>query len=408
MTAADAVALVLARNPALAESGHAVEASRARAGQSRSGYLPSAEAEATYVFLAPVSVFDLPGESIKVFPNSNYDGHLGVRQTIYDFQRTSSQVSLADSRIAIAEDSRDALKRDLAVRAAETFYAVLFLRRSIEVQDEQVRTLGEHLAITRKKADAGTATRLDELTTQVRVAAAQNVKISLENNLRSAEIMLRKLAALPTDAPLDLRGEFSPAPVSFSRDSLLQAALAGRIEAKGTEDALRSAGAALRAAGASDAPSLSASMTYGVKNGYIPNIDVLRGNLAAAVDFRIPIFDGNRTRSMEEEATAVLHAAESRKEEVALTIQAEVDQAIADLTAANERVSIAETNIRQADLAASNARLRYDAGSISNLDLLDAETAIAQARLTNLQALYDMVTGTIRLRRATGSPVTGG
>jgi len=408
LSAGDAVALVLARNPALVESARSIDASRARAEGSRSGYLPSAEAEATYVFLAPVSVFDLPGESIKVYPNSNWDGHIGVRQTIYDFQKTSAQVGLADSRIALAEDSREAVKRDLEVRAAETFYAILFLRRSIEVQDEQVRTLGEHLAITRRKAEAGTATQLDELTTQVRVAAAQNVKITLENNLRSQEIMFRKLAALPQDAPLDFRGEFSPSTIPANRDSLLRAALAGRIEARSAEDALVTARAGLHAAGATDAPSLSASVMYGAKNGFIPNINVLRGNVTAVVDFHYPIFDGNRTRSMEEEATAALMAAESRKQETMLMIQSDVEMAISDLTAAGERVSVSETNMRQADLAAANARLRYSAGSISNLDLLDAETAVAQARLTNLQARYDEVTGTIRLRRATGSPVTGG
>jgi outer membrane protein TolC len=234
------------------------------------------------------------------------------------------------------------------------------------------------------------------------------VKIGLENNLRSAEITLRRLAVLPSDAPLDLRGEFSPAVFPLDRDSLKKAALTGRIEARSADDALASARAQQRAAGANDAPSLNASLLYGVKNGYIPNLDVLRGNIVGVVDLRIPIFDGNRTRSMEEEATATLHAAESRKQGVALMIQAEVDQALSELTAAGERVSVSETNINQADLAVKNARLRYNAGSLSNLDLLDAETAVAQARLTNLQALYDVVTGTIRLRRATGSPVTGG
>ncbi len=407
LTVGDAVALVLSRNPALAESAHAIEASRARAGLSRSGYLPTAEVEATYVFLAPVSVFDLPGESIKVFPYNNYDGHVGVRQTIYDFQRTSSQAGLADSRVTLAEDSREAVKRDLAVRAAETFYAILFLRRSIEVQQEQVRTLGEHLAITHRKAEAGTATQLDELTTQVRVAAAQNVKIGLDNSLRSAEIALRGLAALASNSPLDLRGDFTIAGPPPDRDSLLNSALAGRIEARTANDALASARALERAAGASDAPSLSASLAYGVKNGYIPNLDVLRGNVVGALSLRVPIFDGNRTGSMEEEATAAMRQAESRKLEVALMIQAEVDQAISDIRAANERISVSQTNISQADLAAANARLRYDAGSISNIDLLDAETAVAQARLTNLQALYDIVTGTIRLHRATGQGEPG-
>jgi len=407
LTAAGAVELVLRNNPALEEARHAIDASRARADQSRSGYLPQAEAEASYVFLAPVSVFDLPGESIKVYPDNNYDGHVGIRQTIFDFQKTSSQVSLADARTVVAEDMREVVKRDLGVRAAETFYAILLLRRSIEVQDAQVATLREHLDITRKKAAAGTATQLDELTTQVRVAAAQNVKIGLENRLRDAETAFRTLAVLPPGTPLAFQGDFASGVPPLERDSLLRAALAERVEAKGANDALAAARAQQRAASASDAPSLSASFMYGFKNGFIPNIDALRGNIVAGVDFRLPIFDGNRTRGLEDEAAANVEAAASRKQQVDLMIQADVEQAIAGLTAAAERVTIAETNINQADLAVKNARLRYEAGSLSNLDLLDAETELAQARLTHLQAQYDVVAGTIRLHRATGSPAIG-
>ena len=405
LTASAAVELVLRNNPALEEARHAIDASRARADQSRSGYLPVAEAEASYVYLAPLSVFDLPGESIRVYPNSNYDGHVGVRQTLFDFEKTSSQVSLADARTVMAEDSREGVKRDLGVRAAETFYAILLLRRSIEVQDAQVATLREHLDITRKKAAAGTATQLDELSTQVRVAAAQNVKIGLENRLRDAETAFRALAVLPPGTPLEFQGDFVATVPSLERDSLLRTAMADRIESKSADDVLAAARAQQRVASASDAPSLNASVMYGFKNGYIPNIDVLRGNLAAAVDFRLPIFDGHRSRGMEEEAAANFEAATARKQQVDLMIQADVEQAIAGLTAATDRVKISETNINQADLAVKNARLRYEAGSLSNLDLLDAETELAQARLTNLQALYDVVAGTIRLHRAIGSPV---
>ncbi|HUI08986.1 MAG TPA: TolC family protein [Bacteroidota bacterium] len=405
LTAADAVELVLTNNPALEEARHTIDASRARADQSRSGYLPVAEAEASYVYLAPLSVFDLPGESIRVFPNSNYDGHVGVRQTLFDFQKTSSQVSLADARTVMAEDTREAVKRDLGVRAAETFYAILLLRRSIEVQNEQVTTLQEHLDITRKKAAAGTATQLDELSTQVRVAAAQNVKIGLENRLRDAETAFRALAVIPPGTPLEFQGDFTASVPSLGRDSLLKAGLVERIEAKSADDGLAAARAQQNAASASDAPSLNASVMYGFKNGYIPNIDVMRGNVVAAVDLHLPIFDGNRTRGMEEEATANYEAAAARKRQVDLMIQADIDQAIAGLNAASDRVNISETNINQADLAVKNARLRYEAGSLSNLDLLDAETELAQARLTNLQAQYDVVAGMIRLHRATGSPV---
>jgi len=90
LTLHDAIALVLERNPALRESLHAIEGSKARSALSRSGYLPNASVDASYVYLAPLSIFTLPGGSIKVFPDNNWDGHIGIQQTLYDFSKTAS------------------------------------------------------------------------------------------------------------------------------------------------------------------------------------------------------------------------------------------------------------------------------------------------------------------------------
>jgi outer membrane protein TolC len=50
--------------------------------------------------------------------------------------------------------------------------------------------------------------------------------------------------------------------------------------------------------------------------------------------------------------------------------------------------------------------LRYDAGTVSNLDLLDAETDLSQAKLNHLQALYDGVMSNLQRRRALGLSAT--
>ena len=86
-------------------------------------------------------------------------------------------------------------------------------------------------------------------------------------------------------------------------------------------------------------------------------------------------------------------------------IQADVEQAVTEFRAAAERVSVTEVNIRQAQLAVQTAQLRYEAGTVPNLDVLDALTDQTQARLTNLQARYDEVITGFRLRRAIGAPV---
>jgi len=150
---------------------------------------------------------------------------------------------------------------------------------------------------------------------------------------------------------------------------------------------------------------LNALVSYGVKNGYVPNIDVLRGNILAGIELKIPVLDGDRSRSMEQEAAALVRAAEARKNETDLMIQGDVEQAIVEAKAAAERVKVTAVNIEQADLAVRTARLRYEAGTVPNLDLLDALTDQTQARLTNLQSLYDAVLSSFRLRRAVGAPL---
>jgi outer membrane protein len=404
LTLQELVQRVTAQNPALAEAAHAIEASVARVEQSRSPKLPTVGVDAGYEFLSPVAEFEFGGNAIKVFPENNYDAHVGVRQTLYDFQKTNAQVTLAGKRVTLAQDSRQALERDLSFRTAELFYGILFLRRSVEVQADQIATLEAHLEIAKKKVTSGSATPLDAMTTQVRVAAAQSLQVTLESTMHKQEIALRKLAALPPEDGLALRGAFAPQPVALAPDSLLAAARARRVEAQAAKDAVDAAKAQEAAAHCNDAPSLHANLAYGFKNGYVPNIDVLRGNVAAGLDVQVPLFDGHRTRGMEAEALAVRHAAEARQQDVDLGIQADVQQALSDVEAAEERVRITQVNIQQADAAVESARLRYAAGSLSNLDLLDAVTDRAQARLTNLQARYEWVLGRLALRRAVGSP----
>ncbi len=407
LTLRNAVELVLARNPAIQEAVHMVDGARARVVQSRSGYFPSVDVDATYTYLTPVSELSFFGTNFEVFPANNYDGHIGVRQLLFDFSKTGRAVDLADSRVSLADDGLATIRRDLSFRSAESFYRILFLHRSIAVQSEEIRTLNEHLLTARKRIASGTATQLDALTTEVRVAAARTQEINLESSLSRDEIAFRGLASLPPEAPLNFKGEFAPEVQSLNQDSLIAVARAGRIEAVAASHAVSTAEIQQKVAGSNDNPSLNAIFAYGVKNGYIPNLDAWRGNIVAGVELKVPIFDGSKTSGMEAEAAANLQAAESRRQTVDLGIQSDVQQAVSDVQASIEKLQVSEINVEQASLALETARLRYEAGTVANLDLLDAETAFAQAKLTNLEALYEYVINSLHLRRATGSPVIG-
>jgi outer membrane protein len=407
LTVVEAVSLVLARNPAVQEASQGVAAANARVDLSRGGYLPSADIDAGYTLLEPIAQIEFGGIGFKLYPANNFDAHIGIRQPLFDFSRTSSQVDLATTGVDLANDARESLRRDLTFRTIETFCTILLLRKSVEVQDEQIRTLNEHLSTTQKKIATGTATQLDALSTQVRVAAAQTVRINLSTSLQRSEIALRRLMSLPQEATLNLHEQFSYDVISLNDDSLTAIALRDRIEEKASQHAIAWAEAQIRVARFSDNPSLKVYAVYGVKNGLMPNLDVLRGNLAAGAELRIPILDGRRATGMEEEAEALLEREHAKERGVDLMIRAEVKQAAAEMRASLEKLGVSRVNIDRADKALENARLRYEAGTVQNIDLLDATTERAQAKLTLLQALYDVVISSYQLRRAVGTTAFG-
>lgn len=404
LSVSQAVHRVLERNPAIAQAKQNVQASEARVLQSTSGWYPDVATSASYTFLAPVASLSFPGLGLfKLFPANNYDAHIGGRYTVYDFGKTDATVDLNRSRVQSMLDAVDLTSSNLAYQTIGVFYSILFLKRGIQVQDEQIEALDQHLITTQRRLAAGTATDFDVLTTKVRVAASQNQKVELENALRKQQAVLSQLLGLPPGTRVELRGDFEQTSVPANSDSLLHAAISQRTEVKLALDAEHSAQLQEKLASLGHKPSLKVNVSYGLKNGYIPDLDVLRGNWVANVNAEIPIFDGWRTDHQQEEAQATVLAEQARRRDIEQQVRSDVEQAVADVEAAAAKISISELQVQQAKEAVSIAKSRYETGTVTNLDLLDAQAAESSAKLGNLQALYKLVLSKYWLQRAIGA-----
>ncbi len=406
LTVDAAVKMAIASSPALLQAAANVQASGARVEQAQTADLPNAAFEGTYVRIGPVPQLSFPGLGVfKLYPENNYDAHVGVRQKVYDFGRTSAVVDVTRSRVQSAEISGNLVRLALAYQTIQVFYSILYLQRSIQVEDQEIGTLQEHLSVTKKRIAAGTGTDFEVLTTQVRVAGAENQRVDLENMLERQKIAMRRLLNVPDSAAVRLRGDFQIVPVSSNPDSLTAVALQQRPEYLGAKSEAQTASLQYRLSRVSDMPTLNVNAAYGVKNGYIPNLDILRGNWVAGIELSVPLYEGNKTKYQEEEAEATLSGSQAHVNDVGRQILAEVRQAISDVRSAGEKLQRSTLQIEQATQALSIAQKRYDAGTVSNLDVLDAETSLAQAHLLQLKALYDYVSSRYGLERAIGTKI---
>ncbi len=402
----EALRMTLTNQPVINQAVQQVDAVNAKVKEQNSSYYPNVEGDLSYAWIGPIISLSFPGMGSFDFntPN-NYDMHVSAGYTLYDFGKRDAGMDLIKSYKLSAEEKINLIKSNLAYSAIQTFYTILFLEKSIKVTDDQINTLNQHLDLTKKKVASGSATDFDVLTTEVRVASAQNEKIDLQNALKKEKIYLRNLTGYSSDKPLNLSGDFSIYESGTNEDSLVSQAYNMRPEIKLAKDAENSARISKQVSSLGNKPTLSIGATYGLKNGFFPNLDVLRGNWAAGISANIPIFSGYRTEAKVEEAEANLNSSTQEILSLERKIKTEVQSAYSDLQSNKEKLNTTRIQVKQAEDAVTRAEAQYRDGVITNLDLIDAETALAGAKLLYLQVVYKNVISKYALEKVTGKVV---
>jgi len=407
LTLSQAIARVVERYPTIDAAKAAVDAARARTMQSNADRLPQVSAGADYLFnsMRPYVAFAIPGlppGAIYENVQDSYAVNVTARQLLTDFGRTDKLVEMARSGQITAEDALEDTRHQLGYQTIQSFYGVLLLRSSADVAREEIGALEEALRIAERKFGAGTATKFDVLTTQVRLSNARNHLTDTLASREKQENGLRQLLGMDVAAPLSLTGDFDAEAPAIPESAAISDGLLNRPEMKLARDAEQTARLRLDAADRGDRPTLGAQVTGGLQNGVVPNLYDNRGFVTAGVTLQVPIFTGKRVTGDRLEAGAGVRSAKAREMELTLAITTDVANAYADLNAAKARLASADTLVAQASEAQSLAQTRYANGVITNFELLDAQSALRAAELTRLQARYDCVLARQAVARAAG------
>jgi outer membrane protein TolC len=406
LTLGGTVQAVLDANPGITNLTELANAASSRLSQTQAGFLPYVTGTVTYTRIDPVVKLPFNGETLQFAPNNNFDAHLTAQYELLDFGKREASTNLSRSQVQTAQDNIVVARRDLAFSAAQVYYNILFMRESIRVQDQQIASLVAHRNEMQKRVEAGVSTKFDVTTTDVRITQAQNTRLDLQNQLRNQQVQLARLLHKPQQADIPVKGrlDYNPQPVNLAAE--LAKAAENRPEVKLSKDAEQTAELQAQLIAKSNLPSLGVGAQVGGKNGYIlPDINRVRFNTVGVAQLSLPIYDGNKNKKQRVEAAANYRAAQAKTQDTQEQIRADVRQAANNLEFSQARYDNAQQQIAQASDALNRAQGRYRYGVGQNLDVLDAETQLAQARLARAQAMYNYTLGQYQLRRATGEQI---
>jgi outer membrane protein TolC len=121
-----------------------------------------------------------------------------------------------------------------------------------------------------------------------------------------------------------------------------------------------------------------------------------------AANVRIPLFDGGKTTARRIETSSALRQREAELADFRSRVEYEVRTSLLDLRAADQQLQAAQSNVQLASDELQQARDRFGAGVASNLEVTQAQEAVAGASETYISALYSHNLAKASLARSLG------
>jgi outer membrane protein len=411
LSLADCLDLALKQNSAVLKGKSDLEAAYGVIIQTRAIAIPKLSATGSYQFNNAIENLQLPppAPSVTFQQDQNWSGGIRLVQSIYEGGRIRSSLKSARLTREQAIDNYQTVIADTVTDVRIAYYDILTAAEQIVVQEASVKLLTRELEDTRRRFEAGTVPRFNVLRAEVELANAQPRLIRAKNGYRIAKNTLANLLGynLPKDVwediPLQLTGKLD----ADAYEIQLPAAIAQSMEKRPELAALRQAELlrkeAVAAARSTYQPSVQAFGGYGWRSSQFSN-DLTRdvAGWNAGLQFNWDIFDGFLTRSKVDEAKALYQKARYEVEDSARRIELEVRTAYSNFIEAREVLESQKKVLEQAEEALRLATVRADAGTGTQLDVLSAQTALTEARSTQVQALHDYDVARARLDRAIG------
>jgi len=398
---------VIHNYPSIKKTQSDIESSEAKIGLAKTAYLPDVNVSGSFTLLGPTTSLSLNGNSFQLYPPDMYSAALNISESIYDFGKTDKNVTFEKQNREMVGFSIELLKQKLSGMMIGNYYSLVFLQEAIKIKDEELTTLNEHLQFVQKKAATGSATNYEILTTKVRISAIENQKTDLLNALEIQQGQLNSFLGKTQGTKLTVKNELVFSQVLATNDSLFAFAFDHRNEMKIARQKNTLADTRLKMVNAQNNPSLNFFGSGGFKNGYFNDKfeDVGKLNYTVGVGIKVPLFDANRSKYSKIQANSDIQGNLQETELARRTIVNEVVESKANALSAQKKVHQSELQLEQAQQAYSLAETNFKAGAITNLDMLDSSTSVAESRLALLKTKIDYSVSVLKLKIALGEQI---
>jgi len=336
-------------------------------------------------------------------PFGNFSTRFGGTWNLFDSFASWHGVNRAERAKEATAHQLERTEQEIVFRVIESYYAVLFARKQLEVAQQAMKTAEAILERSKNRVESGVVVESDYLTAQVRLSSRKEELIRAQNNLELAR------AQLSVAMGLSAQGEFDPTDLLAERtlpatslDALEKQAIETRPDLKRIRSEEAAQQQSVSMAKASFGPRISAFAGWETDNPTF--VGGGGGNSwLAGVDLQIDLFQGGAKRAQLARERAMQEKLAAAKETASDAVRLEVRRAYYEVDAARQQRDVARASIAASEESLRINQNRYEAGLSTITDLLASEETARRMQTEYWETICRYYTSYAALELASGS-----
>lgn len=409
MTLDEAVSIALQGNTTLIKSKNALMGNEKQVKSATGNLLPNLSVTGSWGWTKNQNDLTTPSTE---YDSRSYSVSAGGSWTLFDGLSNFNYISQSKDQLKSAQFSLSKLKEDIVQETMSRFYDVLNAREQLKVRNDNVKFNEKLLETIKERNRLGSVAVADVYTQQVQFGQAELALITAENNFESAKLSL--LNYLSVDDVLadyefvDPRGDSKVVDTDYYMKEfstvadMVSQALENRKDYKSLRLDVQSAEYGVSMAQSSYMPSLTG--TYSVSAGAGAIGDMFDNKTyRAGLSLNIPIFSNYNTEyGVQIAKISLMNTLEDLASGERL-IKLQIKQGYQDLAAAKKAFEVSRENIKAAEERRKITYERYNLGSGTILDVLQADRDYTQALSDDINVEFQFYRSVDQLKNYLGN-----
>ena len=324
--------------------------------------------------------------------NENYATGLSLNQNLFNFGNNVRNVRNSDNSYDIAKQSERQSVSNVISNVYVYYYQYLKNNELFIIAEKNLELSSKQLDLVQRRYNLGSVSKTDYLKASVQYGTARSTLLSRKlNRENSIEQLKNSMGIIEKDIPLKLKEKVNIELIIPTFDTAYSIMVQNSPDLKILDAQIKANQLNVRSSIGSSLPSVNLSVGMNASSPEEMTSEFFEDNYikSANLTISIPIFSGLKNRNSVQISKIRLGQSKTTYNTSRINAKVELSSLIKTLNNYEEIIPIYEEVLISAEEDLRLAQNKYELGSATILELLDAQLAVLQASSTLVTTKYD-------------------